>query len=375
MLNMMLFRQLPACQPTPLTPHPKVTWDEWKRLLVTPGTYPTLLALSQLGEFEAWLPEWCRQRSAFNTQHIAHEFTLERHSLKVLEGTKQSRYYALLTPHEQWLVVLAALCHDLSKNGGPAHLCGSIRPDFYHPEKSVMLARKRLPFWGVVGGDLEIVARLVRHHQWFGRWLMRYGSRNERPPLAEVQKAALVLRHPRVLAMLLALTEGDIRGVKAGGRLFDRQVQRTLPHFAELVHQALAHREERRVNALGCLPQHPEATASLNFTLPQAWHSEVRLTPLACACGAEALEDAMLLLATPLQTNVPTSQGLRVAALADNVVAHVELGATWLGYRGLALERALLGWPTHTAPPQPTHKASGEQGERGSLLLSMWLIP
>ena len=367
---MTLFRHLPACTPKPLTPHPKVDWDTWRDLLVSPNTYPKLLALSQQGAFEAWLPEWRRQRSAFSTQHIAHEFTLERHSLKVLEGTKQSPYYAHLTPHEQWLVVLAALCHDLSKNGGPAHLRGSIRPDSFHPEKSVMVARKRLPFWGVVGGDLEIVARLVRHHQWFGRWIMRYGSRHEEPPLAEVQKAALVLRHPRVLAMLLALTEGDIRGVKAGGRLFDRHVAKTLPQFAELVNQALVTREACRVNTLGLPPQSPDATASVRFVLPRAWHSKARLTPPNCACGAEALEDAMLLLAIPKAEEEPTLQGLRVTALADNVVAHVEVGSLSLATPGLALERALLGWPSRVVLPQPQQ---GGQGELAIVLLSAWL--
>ena len=175
---------------------------------------------SEMGAFEACLPEWQRMRGLFNTQHATHEFTLDVHTAKVLTKTRQSQYFQTLPPHWQELTTIAALLHDIDKEGGLAENRFHLKPDMAHPAKAVATVRKRLPTWGFSQQAVEWASLLVGHHQAFGRWIMRAEFLKIEPSTAEIYQLADTLRSAVLLQALQALTEGDIRGVKGEDKLF-----------------------------------------------------------------------------------------------------------------------------------------------------------
>jgi hypothetical protein len=194
---------------------------------------------SKLGVFETCLPEWHRMRGVHNTQHATHDFPLDVHTAKVLTKTRQSPYFQTLPPPWQELTTLAALLHDIDKEGGLLENRFALKPDMAHPAKAVATVRKRLPSWGFSQQAVEWASLLVAHHQAFGRWIMRSEFAKIEPTAAEIHQLADTLRSTVLLQALQALTEGDIRGVKAEDKLFTPFAQDRLATYGARVHQAI----------------------------------------------------------------------------------------------------------------------------------------
>ena len=194
-------------------------YTEFWRAIATEDEH-TFLENSEKCAFETCLPEWERMRGRFNTQHATHEFTLDVHTAKVLTKTRQSHYFQTLPPQWQELTTLAALLHDIDKEGGLAQDRFQLKPDMAHPAKAVATVRKRLPSWGFSQQAVEWASLLVGHHQAFGRWIMRAEFLKTEPSSAEINHLADTLRSATLLQALQALTEGDIRGVKGEDKLF-----------------------------------------------------------------------------------------------------------------------------------------------------------
>ncbi len=211
---------------------------------------------SELGIFETCLPEWDRMRGRFNTQHATHEFTLDVHTAKVLTKTRQSQYFQTLPPPWQELTTLAALLHDIDKEGGLAENRFHLKPDMAHPAKAVATVRKRLPTWGFSQQAVEWASLLVAHHQAFGRWIMRAEFLKTEPSTAEIYQLADTLRSTTLLQALQALTEGDIRGVKGEDKLFTPFAEERLATYGAVVHQTI-------------LPIEAEHSSRLNGLLTQ----------------------------------------------------------------------------------------------------------
>jgi hypothetical protein len=236
-------------------------WEAFWPILTTPnssfsGTDETLAQWSQTGWLDRVLPEWQRQRGPLNTQHQTHDFPLDVHSLKVIAGTKQSQYYQALSPEQKTLTVTAALFHDIAKNGGRPDQRLALIPDGAHPTKAVMVARRRLPTWGFTVQQVEWVCRLVKHHQLMGRLIMRYSKVPGPLPQSAVTESALQILCEPVLDMLLPLTEGDIRGVKAHDALFTDRVAEQLHTYSEQIRGVLRALELQRVRFSGPPPEH-----------------------------------------------------------------------------------------------------------------------
>ncbi len=193
-----------------------------------------LRKMSDTGRLAQALPEWKRLTGPENTQHGFHDFTLDEHTLRVVERTRTSPYYRQLSPKEKRLVTMAALLHDISKDTGQAHLREHLRPDRHHPYKSASTVREILPSLGYDARDTERIAVLIEYHQLFGSMII---TNKGRPPEEILQTAAVRLRSLSMLKMLRALSEGDIRGVKAEDRLFDQDVQHRLGWYAGLVEE------------------------------------------------------------------------------------------------------------------------------------------
>ena len=225
------------------------------------------LNASNAGLLEACLPEWHRMRGQYNTQHATHEFTLDVHTAKVLTKTRQSPYFQTLPPSWQELTTLAALLHDIDKEGGLAQDRFHLKPDMAHPAKAVATVRKRLPTWGFSQQAVEWASLLVAHHQAFGRWIMRAEFMKTEPSPTEITQLAETLRSAVLLQALQALTEGDIRGVKSNDALFTPFAQDRLATYGAMVHQAILPIELAYQHRLESLL----SQANQPFTAPNAW--------------------------------------------------------------------------------------------------------
>ena len=212
---------------------------------------------SASGELDTVLPEWQRMRSSLNTQHSTHDFTLDVHTAKVLVKTKQSVSFQALSTLEKRLVCLAALLHDIAKQGGPAGMV--LQPDRPHPIKSTTVAYRWLATLPLTWSERFLVCRLIRFHQLFGAMIIVHKHKGQDPELAVYRQAALTLKTRQTLRLLKPLTEGDIRGVKADDVLFDARVEEKLALYSEEVDKALRELEARYcegldVNAEGLVP-------------------------------------------------------------------------------------------------------------------------
>lgn len=244
------------------------------------------MAASQTNVLTQCLPEWERMRGACNTQHATHEFTLDVHTAKVLTKTRKSPYFQLLSAEMQELTTLAALLHDIAKEGGAASERFQLKPDMAHPVKAVGVVRQRLPQWGFSQYAVEVVSLLVAYHQAFGRWIMRSEFQHKEPSVAEIEELAGILRCKKILHGLQALTEGDIRGVKGDDLLFTPFAAEKLTHYGQQVQHAIQHIEQATTHQFNTLQQ---ALATIYYgTVPNClWlllsHSKQPHTPQSSA--------------------------------------------------------------------------------------------
>jgi hypothetical protein len=222
---------------------------------------------------DALLPEWRRLCGSDNTQHKTHDFTLDVHTAYVLAKTKESPHYQALTLAEKRAVVLAALFHDIAKDGGRPEEKEALTPDWYHPQKSSHVVWKRLPQWGCSMAETELVMRLVYHHQVFGRLITKTNQPNQMPEVWEFQRLALCLQTEETLNALLALTEGDIRSVKANDALFTPIVADKLTVYGEKVRHHLRLLSRTRVYIhLSSLDACSLTLGATEPMAPRVWH-------------------------------------------------------------------------------------------------------
>ena len=256
-LCMMLFSSNWAELPAPhcfLPPHPSVG--------SLPSALPDMGSVSMLhaalnhgdvatlrqwhinGQLAKLVPGWQRVSGPLNYQHIGHDYRLDEHMLHAMMYARQSPWFARLTPTQQKLVTTATLFHDIAKQTGSAQdrLAGKIRPDPHHHQAGADWAKTHLASLGFTPGEVNTIALLIQHHTDLGelsRWPEYYPQSPEVPD-TEVAKVARALQTPSNLAMLMVLTEADIRAVRQPHRtLWTPKNQARLNALATRIQQQL----------------------------------------------------------------------------------------------------------------------------------------
>lgn len=274
-----------------------------------------LLAASQAGAFDALLPEWLPMRyGSHQYQHRHHDFTLEVHTLKVIHRTRQSPYFQRLSKQQQRFVTLAALLHDVAKLGYTEAERPTAPPDAAHPVKGSVIVKQRLPWWGYPPDETQTMARLVEHHQLFGRLLMKHNHHGTSPTPQEFQFVALTLQSETMLDLLLPLTEGDIRSVKAEDAIFTPALAVQLADYSQQVRGYLHQLEAAR-----------QASGLATQLASSAWHwwihpDYLHPSEATCPCGLNTLPDTILLPMHPApigQLPEGWQAGVRVLPYAD----------------------------------------------------------
>lgn len=214
-------------------------------------------ASGQLGKV---VPEWQRLTGPRNVQHVTHHFKLDDHTLKVIERIKTSPYYDSLTDYQQFLVTLSGLLHDIEKNTGSERLKGFVPVDKLHPIKSAERSRDILTRMQFPPKTIQRVYTLIHHHQLIGRLFIFY---KEGAPHHVLRKIALKVRSQGVLNCLLALSEGDIRGVQKGDAFFTPDVADQLASYGQIVGQEI----QQFRHAIPLMPQNLALNVELGWQL------------------------------------------------------------------------------------------------------------
>jgi [protein-PII] uridylyltransferase len=190
--------RLAASAPDMPTPWPSEALDDLLVVLSAgPTTVATIEALDRTGLWGRLLPEWDAIRD-LPPRDIAHKWTVDRH---VVETAVNAAPLATRVARPD-LLALGALLHDIGKGRGVDH-----------SELGAEMTHQIGPRLGVAAKDVELLAKLVRHHL----LLPVVATRSDLKDPKTIEGVAEALGgDPLVLEVLHALTEADSKATGPG---------------------------------------------------------------------------------------------------------------------------------------------------------------
>lgn len=138
-------------------------------------------------------------------QHGTHDFTLDVHLLKVLQGVMQNPEYEKLSSSSKKHIQLAALLHDITKAEG--------RPDFDHPRNSAFDVYYLLDKLGLSEREKLKIYHIIKNHDWLAKY--DFSSNDSK-------RIAFHLREGNAFKLCSMLTEADLKGVQKNDRFYDK---------------------------------------------------------------------------------------------------------------------------------------------------------
>lgn len=157
-------------------------------------------------------------------QHGTHDYGLDIHTLKVLQGVTSHPKYASLSKEDQKLLSVSSLLHDITKTEGlrdPLHPIESSFDAYYIIQKMNLPEEKQLK-----------VYELIKSHN----WLDRLNNPKNTPEMIEsiAQDIAFDARHTNTFELAKILCEADMKAVKKDTSFFDKH-RRTLQTMSDKV--------------------------------------------------------------------------------------------------------------------------------------------
>lgn len=128
-------------------------------------------------------------------QHQIHQYTVDCHTLKVLEETLKHPKFETLTPQNKILLQLAVIFHDFGKDEGVV--------DSGHEIKSAHLTNGILKKFNLSEEKKDIITEFVKNHDWFAK-LQKGISKSE---------IAIMFKNPQELEMAEIFANSDLLGV------------------------------------------------------------------------------------------------------------------------------------------------------------------
>ena len=168
-------------------------------------------------------------------QHATHDYTLDVHSLKVLQEVMNNPRYQNLSDKDKFTLKIAALLHDITKQE-------NLR-DVMHPQESAfdiyyLLDKLKLP----EDEKLQIY-QIVKDHNWLQKYNIK--DLNRRKTIAK--DIAFDLRKGNSFEMASILTEADMQAVKRNGAFFDgyadilKQGEQEVGEYVRQIKQSAIH--------------------------------------------------------------------------------------------------------------------------------------
>lgn len=136
-------------------------------------------------------------------QHGTHDFTLDVHTLKVLQEVFKNPEYEKLPEASKQHIQIAALMHDITKAEG--------RADADHPKNSGFDTYYLLDKLGYSEKDKLKVYHIIKNHD----WLAKYDFSKE-----SAKRIAFNLRENNAFKLCSMLTEADLKGVQKNDRFY-----------------------------------------------------------------------------------------------------------------------------------------------------------
>lgn len=145
-------------------------------------------------------------------QHATHAYSLDLHTLKVLQGVTSNPKFAALSKEDKKIISIASLLHDVTKTEGlrdPLHPMESAFDAYYIIQKMNLREDQQLK-----------VYELIKSHN----WLDRLNNPKNTPEVIEriAQDVAFDARHTNTFELAKILCEADLKAVRNDATFFNK---------------------------------------------------------------------------------------------------------------------------------------------------------
>lgn len=157
-------------------------------------------------------------------QHRTHAYTLDKHTLKVLQGVVSNPKFQNLSTEDKKILSIASLLHDITKTEG-------VR-DLAHPMESAFDAYYIIQKMNLPEEQQLKIYELIKSHN----WLDRLNNPKNTPEMVQqiAQDIAFDSRHTNTFELAKILCEADMKAVKKDSTFFEHH-KKTLEQMSNLV--------------------------------------------------------------------------------------------------------------------------------------------
>ena len=172
------------------------------------GKYISVEMAATLNEILKGLPELFSIIG--KEQHDTHDYTVDVHTLAVLQECINNPYFDTLNKKEKQMLVLTSLFHDITKEEKSI--------DKSHPGNSAYDAYFILQKFGMNNKEKQQIYQLIKTHDFFAH-CNKANSEDEQNKL--VKKYAYELRADNLAELALMFTKADLKSVKRNGYFYE----------------------------------------------------------------------------------------------------------------------------------------------------------
>ena len=159
-------------------------------------------------------------------QHKTHSYSVDVHTLKVLQGVMQNLKYTFLPEEDRRVLQIAVLLHDITKKEGEI--------DKSHPTCGAKDTGFILNKFGMTSDLRKRICLIIKNHD----WLERYNK-----GLTSAEDFADELKNGNDFLMLAIMAEADLKAVKRDGEFYERYkdvLDRGFKEISSLIHNHLS---------------------------------------------------------------------------------------------------------------------------------------
>ena len=159
-------------------------------------------------------------------QHKTHSYSVDVHTLKVLQGVMQNPKYTSLPEEDRRVLQIAVLLHDITKKEGEI--------DKSHPTCGAKDTGFILNKFGMTSDLRKRICLIIKNHD----WLERYNK-----GLTSAEDFADELKNGNDFLMLAIMAEADLKAVKRDGEFYERYkdvLDRGFKEISSVIHNHLS---------------------------------------------------------------------------------------------------------------------------------------
>ncbi len=190
-------------------------------------------------------------------QHETHAYSLDKHTLKVLQGVVSDPRFASLPAEDKKVLSIASLLHDITKAEGlrdPMHPMESAFDAYYIIQKMKLPEEQQLKIY-----------ELIKSHNWLDR--LNHPKNTPADVQRIAQDIAFDARHTNTFELAKILSKADMKAVKKDSSFFKRH-EKTLDEMSATVDKYLKRIQDSQI----VLPQTviPKASQIKNGVIKEA---------------------------------------------------------------------------------------------------------